>query len=218
MYKYICPICNKDFEVKNKGRKYCGRQCTAEGNRRVPLKESKLCGSCKVEKPVSSFWKRKDSVNGFHWQCIECEKKKRRSEEFREKRRPLDRQRRRIYRGLDPNFEGNYKKGPKTDPNTKHLSKKNGYWIIYRPGHPNARNEAKGRIFEHVFVMSEHLGRSLRKGEIVHHKNGNKLDNRIENLELCCYRQPPGQRVVDIIEWAKQVLDEYGYDVIERTK
>ena len=174
----------------------------------------KLCGSCKIEKEFSEFWKRNDTKKQtYHWQCIECEKKKRHTTEYREKRRPIDRKKRRKYLGLDPDFEGNYKSGPKTNPDTKHLSRKNGYWIIYRPGHPNARNEAKGRIFEHIFIMSEHLGRPLRKGEIVHHKNGDKLDNSIENLELCLFRQPPGQRVSDKIAWAIDFLTEYGYKV-----
>lgn len=58
-----------------------------------------------------------------------------------------------------------------------------GYKIIYKPGHPTA--DKRGYIMEHRFIMEKNIGRFLDKKEIVHHKNGNPMDNHIENLELC---------------------------------
>ena len=59
---------------------------------------------------------------------------------------------------------------------------RNGYVFILDKGNPGA--DKNGYIFEHRKVMSEHIGRPLEDSEIVHHINGIKDDNRIENLEL----------------------------------
>jgi len=56
-----------------------------------------------------------------------------------------------------------------------------GYVLIYNPTHPNA---TRNYIREHRLVMEKKLGRYLKSTEYIHHKNGIKNDNRLENLQL----------------------------------
>lgn len=57
-----------------------------------------------------------------------------------------------------------------------------GYIHIYSPNHPNKSQH--NYVQEHRLVMEKHLGRHLAKEEMVHHMNGLRYDNRIENLRL----------------------------------
>jgi len=76
-----------------------------------------------------------------------------------------------------------------------------GYRDLWKPEHPDSKKS--GYIFEHRLVMSDFLGRPLTDKEVVHHRNGNRQDNGIENLELCVIGSknnghPPGQRKRDL--------------------
>lgn len=81
-----------------------------------------------------------------------------------------------------------------------------GYIYLYAPEHPA---ENKGYVFEHRLVIEAYLRRFLSEEETVHHKNGVRHDNRIENLELWSSKHPSGQRVSDLVFWAKEILRRY---------
>jgi hypothetical protein len=84
---------------------------------------------------------------------------------------------------------------------------KDGYAYLWSKSIPS-RN-ARGYTYEHRYVMERMIGRSLLPGETVHHKNGIRDDNRPANLELWASGHPGGQRIEDLLAWARQIITTY---------
>lgn len=215
-HRYL--VCQCDCGVKKnvrkdvilKGRaKSCG--CSKDSKN---IKYNKICKGCSTEYLGSK-------VQEFC--CVKCYKKHpeikenirlnrikyyhENGEEFREYQRDWHKKRLREKKGL-PLDTPRLTKLPGEGYISKH-----GYKYVGIKGHPLANKH--GRVSEHQLVMFNHLGRLLKKGETVHHKNGIRDDNRIENLELWSTSQPSGQRVEDKIKWCKEFLTEYGIKFIE---
>lgn len=84
-------------------------------------------------------------------------------------------------------------------------------------GKDHPMGNSAGLAYVHRLVMSEHIGRPLLKQETVHHKNGDRADNRIKNLELWAKNHGAGQRVDDMIKFAVENYRELVQAELDRT-
>lgn len=213
-----CKNCDTQFTTTLSHQVYCCRKCHREFNRiltnqnyhknKVAKKKNytKYCKYCLEEFETfnkKNIFCKKICMGRWHQKIrtkLDPEYAKKRQEQYRKSYRKRH--------GI-PDIEGKYINHP--GPRGKLIGYINpqGYRMFCIPTHPNASK--CGKINEHTIIMSEYLGRPLLKGENVHHKNGIRDDNRIENLELWNKTQPSGQRVEDKINWCKEFLTQYGY-------
>ena len=100
--------------------------------------------------------------------------------------------------------------GQKTGTQSKQYKQrltKDGYFRMYSGKHPysNGRKE----IHVHVMVMEMHIGRAIYQDECVHHKNGIKTDNRLENLELMKHANHSREHNLELTKKRNRVMGRY---------
>jgi hypothetical protein len=183
-------------------------------------KGEKTCRTCKETKDYRSYYKATGNADGYENRCKPCKNGSRDPVKLKAYR---DEWRRKKIDGGHYGFceeckspmgrnDGNKRqtnyckyclKGSKHPNYTGGYLNADGYRVI-----PTGKGAGK-TILEHRAVMEEYLGRKLEGDENVHHINGVRDDNRIENLELWNTSQPNGQRIKDKVEWAKEILRRY---------
>lgn len=175
-----CEGCQKHFmpnrssvaaQINKRGRpiRYCSRACYASTIRKYANLEIK-CSSCGETFITRGRW-REDKQRQFldRSRCKNCIQLRKRAKAI-----------------------GYYNGFP------VYLERRKGYPVVYWLGNGKAGNYSVHRL-----VMDDHLrktrGFGLQPGEVVHHKNGDKQDWRLENLELRTIRtHPPGQALADV--------------------
>jgi hypothetical protein len=190
----ICKECEKEFQEKVSFEKYCSEICAKKYHYRKEINRRRTDQEYRIKRNKREIDRRQ----------------KKRQEDPAIKRKHAEDEKARYRKKNGINSDADLKCAPKGSGTiTSH-----GYRQIISHGHPNCRRD--GSMFEHVYIMSQHIGRRLIKGETIHHRNGIRDDNRIENLEIWHRAQPPGQRLDEKIEWCKKFLAIYGYDVLQR--
>lgn len=230
-----CLQCGSDFEVHRKretGRKFCGTACmrlheTAYGRPAAQTDPIALsCRHCEklfqIKPAYLAEYRRKYDKDPpycsrgcahagrkalsdakYRFTCIQCGKdlpvQRRPGGTLNREKRLCSTECRSLFRRLD--YQARH-----PDAEATRSVVRNGYVRVIIPG----KNGMPSReTFEHRWVMEQHIGRELLPEETVHHRDGNRQHNAIENLELFSSRHGPGQRVIDKVDFAIDMLLTY---------
>jgi len=202
--EYFRQYHKKTYIPKERNCNECGKSLQGLGP------NASRCPDCRVRCKCQDCGKEFTSKNQIFLRCSKCQYanyKQKTPEKFDKALKTYYAKvakRRRAARGLP--IGHNFFTGPRKEGyNLK------GYKIVIL--YDKETGKYFRRTYEHVLVMEKMLGRGLVKGEIVHHKNGIRDDNRPENLELWDKGQPAGQRVEDRIKYYIEFLERHGYKV-----
>lgn len=203
MRQYVCQMCTKRFESKHANRKFCSHACAnSRTDTRGRLTDEELKSRASECENCQTALTRPQRINKNRFcskQCATDHARKKmhvvatHCDHCKAELSWLKRSKQQRYCDQRCREADMYP--------ARHLNEQ-GYVVLTT--HRNAKPQ-----LEHRWQMATHIGRALLPSEEVHHKNGNRSDNRIENLELWSTRQPPGQRVEDKIEWALELLHTY---------
>lgn len=170
----------------------------------------KKCCHCNIEKCFELFGKHRQRKDGLNPYCKECFNKKNR--EWRKKNpTKWEAQKNKNFENWRKSIGVTIDEKPRKRKPGEGSITKWGYLTYNKKGHPCA--DKNGRVQASHLVIYENTGVVIQKGQTVHHKDGNTLNNNFSNLEIWTSRHPVGQRVVDKIKWCIDFLSEHGYKV-----
>lgn len=198
MVRFVCQNCENVFELTKarvtgyrgtwgKDPMYCSRKCAGKGRQKRTQSAARfVCEGCGKDTPFRRYEQvdKDGHTRGSYYD---------RGQRFCSQECAID-----FVRSASAD---QYMRGE----TPRHI-RSDGYARIIRPIAITGKREP---VYEHRVKMARTLGRDLRADEHVHHVNGKRSDNRPENLELWTKRHPAGQRVIDKVAFAIEILRLY---------
>lgn len=196
MAKRPCLVCGKEFKPRLSKQITCCRKCGQEHQKRKPV--VRKCKQCGNEFDPG----RHKGQRYCSYDCTHIARRSPRNTKCENCGKPISFSRYRFTRFCSSEC--------RQIPIGSERKTDEGY-VLIKVGKDYPGASAKGWMLKHRYVMEQHLGRPLRSWERVHHKFGNRADNRIEKLELWIVRgkskkDPAGQRLMDLIDLAASRL------------